>query len=137
MAREMELPGSELRFRIRNPWAVALLPIFTLGVYGVVWWYRINVEMKEYGEVQGYEIGRNPKNSLFALIPGCLLLFIPPAISYWRGTKRVQGTAAVADIEPLNGFIALLLFFILPPAMPAFLQVSLNKVWEKELRDAS
>ena len=81
--------------KVRSPWAVALLPIITLGIYHLVWWYKINKELKAYGEAKGFDLGQNPTNSLLALFPGGLII-IPALITYWRGTKRVQGAAKVA-----------------------------------------
>jgi hypothetical protein len=131
MAYEMKIRGSDQKVKIRNPWAVALLPIITLGIYHFVWWYRVNKELKAYGESKGYDLGQNPTNSLLALIPGFIII-VPPLVSYWRGTKRFQGAAAVAGREPVNGWIALVLYLFISPAMFAYLQVSLNHVWETE-----
>jgi hypothetical protein len=133
MAAELPIPESAETVKVRNPWAVALLPFATLGIYHLVWWYRINKEMKAYGESLGYDLGRNPTNSLLALFPGGLIV-VPALITYWRGTNRVQGTEALADREPVNGWLVLLLWVIVQPAMWAYLQVSLNHVWEQELR---
>jgi hypothetical protein len=133
MAAELPIPESAERVKVRNPWAVALLPFVTLGIYHLVWWYRINREMRAYGESLGYDLGRNPTNSVLALFPGGLVV-VPALITYWRGTVRVQGTEALADREPLNGWLVLVLWIIIQPAMWAYLQVSLNRVWEQELR---
>ena len=127
----MHIPDSDQQVKVRNPWAVALLPFVTFGIYHLVWWYRINKEMKAFGESKGYDLGRNPTNSLLALFPGFLII-IPPLVSYWRGTQRVQGTSALANREPVNGWIALVLYIFISPAMFAYLQVSLNHVWEQE-----
>jgi Domain of unknown function (DUF4234) len=132
LAQELNIPNSDATVKVRNPWAVALLPIITLGIYHLVWWYKINKEMKEFGESRGYDLGRNPTNSLLALFPGFIII-IPPLVSYWRGTKRVQGTAALANREPVNGWIALVLYLFIGIAFAAYLQVSLNHVWEQEL----
>jgi hypothetical protein len=131
MAYEMKLRGTDDEVKVRNPWAVALLPIITLGIYHFVWWYRINKELKAYGEAKGYDLGQNPTNSLLALVPGFLIV-IPPLVSYYRGTKRVQGASKIAGREPASGWIALILYLLLSPAMFAYLQVSLNNVWEQE-----
>jgi hypothetical protein len=133
MAIELRIPESEESVKVRNPWAVALLPFVTFGIYHLVWWYRINKEMKAYGESLGYDLGRNPTNSVLALFPGGLII-VPALVSYWRGTVRVQGTEALADREPINGFLVLVLWLIIQPAMWAYLQVSLNHVWEQELK---
>jgi len=136
VAYELDIPDSDQKVKVRNPWAVALLPFITLGIYHLVWWFRINKEMKAFGEARGYDLGRNPTNSLLALFPGFLII-VPPLVSYWRGTQRVQGTSALANREPLNGWIALLLYIFISPAMFAYLQVSLNHVWEQELGGGS
>ena len=96
---------------------------------------RINKEMKAFGESRGYDLGRNPMNSLLALFPGGLII-VPALITYWNGTKRVQGTSALVGREPVNGWLVLVLYLLLSPAMWAYLQVSLNHVWEQELSPA-
>ena len=88
----MKIRGTENEVKVRNPWAVALLPIITLGIYHLVWWYKINKELKAYGEAKGYDLGQNPTNSLLALFPGGFII-VPALITYWRGTKRVMGAS--------------------------------------------
>ena len=107
------------------------MPIVTLGIYHLVWWYKINKELKAYGEAKGYDLGQNPTNSVLALFPGGLIIF-PALISYWRGTKRVQGASRLGGQEPVNGWIALILYLLLAPGFWAYLQVSLNHLWERE-----
>lgn len=131
MAYEMKIRGTPSEVKVRNPWAVALLPFITFGIYHLVWWYKINKELKEYGEAKGFDLGRNPVNSLLALFPGSLII-VPALITYWKGTKRVMGAAKVAGREPVNGWIAIILYLLLSPAFWAYLQVSLNHVWEQE-----
>lgn len=129
MADELQIKGN--RVKIRSPWAVALLPLVTLGIYHLVWWYRINCELRDYGRAKGYDLGQNPTNSLLALFPGAIII-VPPLVTYWRGTKRVQGAARVGEKEPVNGWIALILYLLLAPAFWAYLQVSLNDLWRSE-----
>jgi hypothetical protein len=131
MAYEMKIRGTEQEVKVRNPWAVALLPIITLGIYHLVWWYKINKELKAYGEAKGYDLGQNPTNSVLALFPGGIII-VPALVTYWRGTKRVQGASKVAGREPVSGWIALILYLLLSPGMWAYLQVSLNHIWEQE-----
>jgi hypothetical protein len=135
LAIELDIPNSDQQVKVRSPWAVALLPIITLGIYHLVWWYKVNKEMKAFGESRGYDLGRKPMNSLLALFPGFIII-IPPLVSYWNGTKRVQGTAALAGREPVNGWLALILYLFIGIAFPAYLQVSLNNVWKQELQAA-
>lgn len=131
MAYEMQLRQSQDRVKIRSPWAAALLPIITLGIYHLVWWYRINRELRDYGQGKGYDLGQNPTNSVLALFPGGIIV-IPALITYWRGTKRVMGASKLAGQEPLNGWIAILLYVFIAPALWAYIQVELNKVWQAE-----
>jgi len=131
MAYEMKISGTEHEVKVRNPWAVALLPLITFGIYHLVWWYRINKELKAYGEAKGYDLGQSPTNSLLALFPGALIV-IPALVTYYRGTKRVQGASKIAGREPVNGWIALVLYLLLAPGMWFYLQSALNEVWEQD-----
>jgi Domain of unknown function (DUF4234) len=131
MAYEMQLRQSQDRVKIRSPWAAALLPIITLGIYHLVWWYRINRELRDYGKTKGYDLGQNPTNSVLALFPGGIII-VPALVTYWRGTKRVMGASRLASQEPLNGWIAILLYVFIAPALWAYIQVELNEVWQAE-----
>ena len=127
----MDIPDSDVKVKVRNPWLVVLWSIITLGIYHIVWWYKINKELKAYGEAKGYDLGQNPTNSLLALVPGFLII-VPPLVSYYRGTKRVQGASKIAGREPVSGWITLILYLLISPAMFAYLQISLNHVWGQE-----
>lgn len=131
MAYEMQIRGSQSEVKVRSPWAAALLPIITLGIYHLVWWYKINKELKAYGEAKGHDLGQNPTNSVLALFPGGIIV-IPALITYWRGTKRVMGAARLSGKEPVNGWISIILYILIAPAFWAYLQVSLNHIWEQE-----
>jgi ABC-type dipeptide/oligopeptide/nickel transport system permease component len=131
MAEEKTIRGTQAEVKIRNPWAVALLPIITLGIYHLVWWYRINRELRDYGEAKGIDLGQNPTNSLLALFPGGIVI-VPALITYYRGFQRVQQASGLAGKEVPNGWIGLILYLLLSPAMWAYMQVSLNHVWETE-----
>jgi hypothetical protein len=131
----MDIPGSDQQAKIRNPWLVVLWTLITLGIYHIVWWYKINKELKAFGDSRGYDLGQNPTNSLLALVPGFIII-VPPLVSYWRGTKRVQGAQALVGREPVNGWIALVLYLFIGIAFPAYLQVGLNSVWRQELAPA-
>ena len=116
MAYEMQIRGTQDEVKVRSPWAAALLPLITLGIYHLVWWYRINRELRDYGRAKGYDLGQNPTNSLLALFPGGLIV-VPALIAYWRGVKRVQGAARLGGNEPVNGWIALILYVLLAPGL--------------------
>ena len=131
MAQELTIRNSEDRVKLRSPWAAALLPFITFGIYHIVWWYKINRELRDYGRAKGYDLGQSPANSALALFPGGIII-VPALISYWRGVKRIQGAAKVAGKEPVNGWLALVLYLILSPVLFAYIQVSLNDIWRSE-----
>lgn len=131
VAHELQIRNSPERVKVRSPWAVALLPIITLGIYHLVWWYRINRELRDYGRSKGYDLGQNPTASLLALFPGGIII-VPALVSYWRGTKRVQGAARIGGTEPPNGWVALILYLLIALGFYSYLQVSLNDLWRSE-----
>ena len=79
----------------------------------------------------GRDLGQNPTNSLLALFPGGIII-VPALITYWRGTKRVQGAARLAGNQPVSGWIALILYVFIAPGFWAYLQISLNDLWRSE-----
>jgi Domain of unknown function (DUF4234) len=131
MAQEMTIRGTQDPVKVRNPWAVALLPIVTLGIYHLVWWYRINRELRDYGYAKEQNLGQNPTNSVLALFPGGIVI-VPALITYWRGFKRVQTASSLAGKAQANGWIALVFYLVLPFALWAYIQVSLNEIWEQD-----
>src|SRR3954447_19023097 len=134
MAEELLIGPTRAPVKVRSPWAAALLPFITLGIYHLVWWYRINRELRDVGRGRGVDLGQNPTNSVLALFPGALIV-IPPFVSYWRGTKRVMRAGELSAAEPVNGWLALVLFIVLQPAYWAYLQSSLNHAWRASARE--
>jgi hypothetical protein len=132
MAQEVKIPGADSTAKIRSVWAVALLPFITFFIYYFCWWYFIHRELRDYGRAKGTdELGTSPGKSLLAVTLG-LLVIVPAIISTYRGFKRVQAAQRLAGVEPINGWIGLVLYLVLSPAMYAYMQSGLNAVWEKE-----
>ena len=131
MALELQIRGTGDEVKVRNPWAVALLPFVTLGIYHLVWWYRVNREMADLGRARGEDLGDSPTASLLALFPGGLVI-VPALITYWNGFKRIQKAAELAGVQSPNGWLALVLYLLIAPAFWAFMQTTLNEVWEVE-----
>jgi Domain of unknown function (DUF4234) len=132
MARQVRIPGSEGTAKIRSLWAVALLPIITIAIYYFYWWYQINREMKDFGRAKGTdELGDSPGMSLLAVTLGALII-VPVLVSSYRGFKRVQAAQRLAGLDPLNGWIGLILYIVISPAFFAYVQSGLNPIWEKE-----
>jgi hypothetical protein len=136
MAEEVRIQGSEGTAKIRNLWAVALLPIITIAIYYFYWWYQINRELRDYGRAKSTdELGTSPGKSLLAVTLGALII-VPALVSTYRGFKRVQAAQRLNGIEELNGWIGLVLYIVLTPAFFSYVQSGLNNVWEKEKASA-
>jgi heme/copper-type cytochrome/quinol oxidase subunit 2 len=132
MAQEVKIPGTDATAKIRNLWAVAILPIITIAIYFFFWWYFIHRELRDYGSAKNTdELGTSPGTSLLAVTLGALIV-VPAIVSIFRGFKRVQAAQRLAGVEQLNGWIGLILFFVFSPALNAYIQSGLNAVWQKE-----
>jgi hypothetical protein len=130
MAQELKIRRNGTTVKVRKPVAAALLPYVTLGIYHVVWWYRVNRELRDYGDSVGHDLGRSPMKSALAVFPGCFLV-VPTLVTYYRGTKRVQSAARIAGQTPVNGWLALVMYLVLAPILWGYLQASLNSVWRR------
>src|SRR5262245_59281352 len=51
MAEPVRFGGVEVTKR--NPWGVWGLTLITFGIYGIVWWYKINREVRDYSAAVG------------------------------------------------------------------------------------
>ncbi len=60
------------------------------------------------------------------------LVIVPALVSNYRGFKRVQAAQRLTGVEPLNGWIGLILFIIITPAFWAYIQSGLNNVWQRQ-----
>jgi hypothetical protein len=132
MAEEVQIAGTQSKAKIRSPWAPALLPIITLGIYYWVWYYRINREMADLGRARGKtdELGDSPGTSLLAVTLGIIPLAIPFFISNYHTAKRIQAAQRLGGVEPqLNGWLALVMYLVISPVFFAYEQSELNKVW--------
>jgi Domain of unknown function (DUF4234) len=130
MAEEVQIAGTPARAKIRSPWAAALLPIITLGIYFWVWYYKINREMRDLGRARNSdELGESPGTSLLAVTLGALVI-VPALVSIYRTGQRIQAAQRLTGVEPqMNGWLAIVMFLLLSPVLYAYEQSELNKVW--------
>jgi hypothetical protein len=129
MAEEVQIADTQSTAKTRDPLGVALLTLVTLGIYFFVWYYKVNREMSDLGRARGTdELGDSPGTSLLAVTLGALII-VPAIVSMYNTFLRTQAAARLAGTEPLNGWIALILYLLLGIAFPAYLQSGLNKVW--------
>ena len=132
MAEQVTIDGAGATAKVRNPIAVAVLVVVTIAIYLVFWWYFINRELADYGRARGTnELGDSPLKSTLALFPGALLI-VPAIWTTVTTFQRVQAAQRLAGKEPINGWIGLILYIVLSPAMYAYMQTGLNGTWKAQ-----
>ena len=82
MAQELTISAGA-RVKIRSPWGVFFLALVTLGIYYLVWYYKINRELRDFG------IGTSPVTSVLAISIGGLII-VPPFVSMWNTLGRIS-----------------------------------------------
>jgi hypothetical protein len=135
-AKEVVMPNGA-RAKVRDEGLVVLWTILTLGIYTLVWYYRINREMRDFGRAHGDEklAKSNPVLSILAVTIGGLVI-VPQIVSYWKCTGRIRRMQRACNVAPIEGWVIAILyvfgFFILITmiAIPPFVQSGLNKVWK-------
>jgi hypothetical protein len=133
MAEPVQIQGSQYVGKIRNPLGIIGLAIITLGIYGLVWYYKANKELAEIGKARGTdEAGTSPGNSLLAVTLGALVI-VPAFLSAYNFCKRLQAaerlTGAPQGMEPGLLFI---LYVFLSPVAAYIAQSNLNKVLQAQ-----
>jgi uncharacterized membrane protein HdeD (DUF308 family) len=130
MAEEVQIAGTPAKAKLRSPWAAALLPFITLGIYALVWYYKINREMADLGRAKGTdELGDSPGKSLLAITIGALII-VPAVISIFNTGKRIQAAQRLSGVAPqMNGWLAIVMGLLISPVLYAYEQSELNKVW--------
>lgn len=80
--------------RPRNIFLVWLLwPIITLGIYHVVWWYKINREARDLDA----DIEVSPALAVVAITLGALII-IPPWVSIFKTGERIGRMQSAAGL---------------------------------------
>jgi hypothetical protein len=111
--------------KTRNIWLVWLVwPLITLGIYYLVWWYKINSEARDFDET----IEVNPVLSLLAVSIGAFII-VPPFVSVYRTGLRIAQMQGRAGLQPsCNGWIGLVLNFV-ASLQALYYQSELNTIW--------
>src|SRR4051812_49521269 len=128
MGQKVTIPGTQVVVKPRNPVAVGFLSLTV--VYIPFYWYFINKELKQLGEARGVDLGTSPGVSTLAMSLGWFVL-IPPFWTAYTTTERVKNAQIVTGRKDwLEGWISLVVMFMLSPLMFGFVQDQLNKVWQ-------
>lgn len=130
MAQSVQIPGTQENAKICNVVGVGALAFFFSLIYLWIFWYRVNKELATYGQSKGTEeCGTSPGKSLLAVTLGALII-VPAIISFFRTHKRLVAAQKLAGLEPLNGWISVILYLVFSPAWLAYMQSGLNPIWE-------
>jgi hypothetical protein len=111
--------------KTRNIWLTWLVwPILTLGIYHLVWYYKINREARDFDE----KIAVEPALSLLAVLIGWIII-VPPFVSIYRTGERIGQMQEDAGLErSCNGWLGLVAsFFFSLHAL--YYQYELNRIW--------
>ncbi len=113
-----------LAMKRRNPVAVWLgLPLITLGIYGLVWYYRIHREMAEF----------DPRRQVPVAGPLLVLLFlgwtvVAPLVSFYNTGQRIADSQRSAGLPvTCSPVVGLLLCFVFG-LQTLYYQTELNRV---------
>jgi hypothetical protein len=129
MAESVRIQGSQESAKVRNPLGVIGLMMITLGIYGIVWYYKINKEMAEMGRARNTdELGTSPTTSLMAVLFGWILLFIPPLVSEYKTCARLNAAERQMGLQGMEPGLLFLLWVFLGPVGHYIFQSNLNKV---------
>jgi hypothetical protein len=113
--------------KIRNPILVFVWALLTLGIYYVVWYYKVNREMRDAG---GVDV--NPWVCVLAITLGGFII-VPPFVSWWNTFKRIEQVQRNAGLDrqvnPVLGFVLYIIAVFLLPVELIYAQDELNKAW--------
>lgn len=109
----------------RNIFLVWLLwPLLTLGIYHLVWYFKVNRETYSFDE----RIEVKPWLSVLAVALGWVLI-VPPFVSVHRTGRRIEQMQRSAGLEPTcNAWVGVVLLFVFH-LTPLYYQSELNRVW--------
>jgi hypothetical protein len=115
------MPQAPVKGKTRSPFGVWVLTLVTFGIYGIVWHYKVNRELRDYH----LSIQVNPGLAVLAL-------FFPIAgwCTVYNTGKRVAQAQQLAGMGNggCSGALGVLLCFVFG-LHPLYYQSELNRVW--------
>lgn len=113
--------------KARNPFGVWLgLPIITLGIYHLVWYYKIHKEMAEFDRRRNVPVA-GPMLVLLLLS----WTVIAPLISYHNTGARIRNAQRAAGLTPTCSPTLSWLLWIVFGTNALYMQMELNKVVDR------
>jgi hypothetical protein len=127
MAERVSVGGTEVK--IRNPFLVFLWALVTFGIYYLVWYYKVNRELRDAAQVDV-----SPFVALIAITVGWIVI-VPPFVSWYRTFERIAQAQRAAGItneaSPMMGFILYVVAVFVLPVELLYAQDELNKLWRR------
>src|SRR3712207_4756646 len=123
--------GASGDIKVRGPVWVGVFSLVTLGIYVIYWIYVTAKHLREYGNSKGRDLGQSPGMTLLAVTLGALII-VPALVALYRQAKRIQQAQQLAGVQPMNGWLALVLYLVVAPIFFAYEQSELNKAWAAE-----
>jgi hypothetical protein len=132
MAEEIQIRGSDVVGKLRNPLGVVGLTLITLGIYFFVWYYKINKEMAALGRAKGTEeLGTSPGTSLAAVVFGWLII-VPPFVSQYKTCARLNKAERTTGRTGMEAGLLFLLWLFVGPVGHYIFQSNFNKVLQAQ-----
>jgi hypothetical protein len=101
-------------------------PLITLGIYSLVWYYKVNREARDFDR----RIDVRPGIALLAVLVGWIII-IPPFVSVYRTGGRIAAMQRAAGLPgSCNGVIGVVLVFF-AGLQSLYYQHELNQIWER------
>lgn len=137
MAEEVQISGTNEIGKIRNPLGVIGLSFVTLGIYGIVWYYKTNKELAALGKARGTdELGDSPGTSVLAVTLGAIVI-VPAFISIYNYCKRIDAARRLTGVqEGLEPGLLFVIYVFLSPVATYLSQSDLNKVLQAQASGA-
>lgn len=122
VAAQAALSGTQMKRR--NPVGAWLgLPLITLGIYGLVWYYKVHAELARFDRRQGISAGL----ALCSVLFGALTLGIWPLITWIKLGGHIRNAQRAAGLQPsCSGGVGLLLAIVGFGVL--YYQIELNRV---------
>jgi Domain of unknown function (DUF4234) len=125
MAEEIRVGSTSVK--IRSPFGVFVLALVTLGIYYLVWYYKVNRELRD---AAGADV--DPFVALLAITIGWVII-VPPFVSWYRTFERIQQAQRQAGLtseaNPVLGFVLYVIALYFLPVELLYAQDELNKLW--------
>jgi hypothetical protein len=127
VAEQIQVRGTDVK--IRNPFLVFLWSLVTFGIYYVVWYYKVNRELRDAAGVNV-----SPVVAVLAITVGWIVI-VPPFVSWYRTFVRIvdaqRAAGLTGEANPILGFILYVVAVFFLPVEVVYAQDELNKLWRR------